>query len=54
MTEKAVKEFCRNKIADYKIPDQVVFRQRLPLTGLGKIKKGELIEEAKQEAGQGA
>jgi acyl-CoA synthetase (AMP-forming)/AMP-acid ligase II len=41
-----VKEFCRSRIADYKLPDQVVFRDSLPLSGLGKVQKSRLREDS--------
>lgn len=49
LTGEAVKQFCRGQIADFKIPDQVEFRSSMPLTGLGKIKKSALLEEAERE-----
>lgn len=43
LTEEDVKEFCRGKIADYKVPDFVVFSQMmLPRNPGGKLIKGEL------------
>ncbi len=50
LTADEVKQFCRTRIADYKIPDYVTFRDALPLSGLGKIQKSRLIEEARVEA----
>jgi acyl-CoA synthetase (AMP-forming)/AMP-acid ligase II len=44
-----VRDFCRARIADYKLPDQIAFRDSLPLSGLGKIQKSRLIEEARAE-----
>ena len=32
-------EFCRSRLADYKIPKQIVLRQELPCTPAGKIQK---------------
>lgn len=49
ITGDEVREFCRARIADYKVPDQVVFRTSLPLSGLGKIQKSRLVEEARAE-----
>jgi len=34
--------YCRNALADYKVPDKVVFYKELPMTPNGKVKKGEL------------
>ncbi|MGH7907874.1 MAG: AMP-binding protein [Candidatus Binataceae bacterium] len=47
-----VKEFCRGKLADYKIPDYIVFRESLPLAGLGKVRKIALMEESRAESGE--
>ncbi|MBN2283774.1 MAG: AMP-binding protein [Deltaproteobacteria bacterium] len=43
-TAEEIKEFCRQNLADYKVPKQVVFREQLPLTPLGKIMKSQLKE----------
>lgn len=50
VTEDEIKEFCRERLAKYKVPDQVVFRDMLPLTPLGKVHKFALYEEMKEEA----
>jgi len=39
LTEQEVKSFCRKYIASYKVPSIVEFRDELPKTGSGKIKK---------------
>jgi fatty-acyl-CoA synthase len=44
-TEEEIREYCRERLADYKIPRQVVFRQELPLTPVGKVMKARLREE---------
>ena len=44
-TEEEVKEFCRGKLAGYKIPKSVEFRTTLPMSSFGKILKRELREE---------
>ena len=41
---KDVQEFCRGKIARYKIPKYVFFIDEFPLTGSGKIQKFKLKE----------
>lgn len=46
LTADQLKEFCRSKIADYKVPDLVVFRDSLPLSGLGKVQKSRLTKES--------
>lgn len=40
--ESDVKEFCKDKIARYKIPKYVLFVEGFPLTGSGKIQKFKL------------
>ncbi|MDD3726470.1 MAG: AMP-binding protein [Candidatus Ratteibacteria bacterium] len=39
LTEKEIKKFCRQYLASYKIPTIIEFRNELPKTGTGKIKK---------------
>jgi fatty-acyl-CoA synthase len=46
MTEEEVKEFCRGKIAHYKIPYYVKFVDSYPMTASGKIQKFKLREMA--------
>lgn len=50
VTEDEIKEFCHENLANYKVPDQVVFREMLPLTPLGKVHKFALYEEMKEES----
>ena len=38
-TEDDLKAYCREHLADYKVPRQIVFRESLPLTPVGKIMK---------------
>lgn len=42
VTEEEIVEFCRGKLAKYKIPKKVVFVDSLPRTATGKILKKEL------------
>ncbi|MBN2025601.1 MAG: AMP-binding protein [Actinobacteria bacterium] len=49
VTEDEIKEFCREHLAKYKVPDQVIFREALPLTPLGKVHKFVLYEEMEGE-----
>ena len=39
LTEEEVTEFCRGKIARYKIPKYVFFVEGYPMTASGKIQK---------------
>jgi acyl-CoA synthetase (AMP-forming)/AMP-acid ligase II len=47
-TEDEIRAYCKEHMADYKVPKQIVFRQELPLTPVGKIMKAQLKEEYKK------
>jgi fatty-acyl-CoA synthase len=49
MTEEEVREFCKGKIANYKIPKYVKFVDGYPMTASGKIQKFKLREMAIKE-----
>ncbi|WP_298269156.1 AMP-binding protein [Geobacter sp.] len=49
MTEEEVREFCRGRIANYKIPRYVKFVEAYPMTASGKIQKFKLREMAIRE-----
>jgi fatty-acyl-CoA synthase len=49
MTEEEVREYCRGKIANYKIPRYVRFVDSYPMTASGKIQKFKLREMAIRE-----
>jgi len=44
LTGDELKEFCRESVADYKVPDLVRFFDAFPLTGSGKVKRRELAQ----------
>jgi len=46
LTEADVVEYCRGKIASFKIPRRVAFVDDFPMTGSGKIQKVKLRDEA--------
>ena len=46
MTDIDVVEYCRGKIAGFKIPEEVQFVKEFPLNKMGKIQKKILREEA--------
>ena len=37
--EVTMKDYIKNKVADYKVPDRIIFLDKLPMTESGKIKK---------------
>jgi fatty-acyl-CoA synthase len=39
-----LRAFCRDAVADYKVPDLVRFFDAFPLTGSGKVKRRELAQ----------
>lgn len=49
MTEEEVREFCRSKIANYKIPNYVKFVDSYPMTASGKIQKFKMRDLAIKE-----
>ncbi len=49
MTDDEVKEFCRGRIAGYKVPRYVKFVDSYPMTASGKIQKFKLREMAIRE-----
>lgn len=49
MTEDEVRDFCRDKIANYKIPKYVKFVDGYPMTASGKIQKFKMREMAIKE-----
>ena len=46
-------DFCRERIAGYKVPGAVELRDELPKTGSGKVARRRLREEAAAEVGPG-
>ncbi|WP_077621307.1 long-chain-fatty-acid--CoA ligase [Sediminibacillus massiliensis] len=47
--EDELDQFCRKRMAAYKVPRIYEFREELPKTAVGKILRRKLIEEASQE-----
>ena len=45
VTEKDVREYCRERLTGYKVPKMVEFREELPKTNVGKILRRELRDE---------
>lgn len=50
VTEKELEQFCRAKLARYKIPRQYEFRSELPKSAVGKVLRRVLVEEEKKKA----
>lgn len=44
VTAEEIKGFCQERLADFKVPRVVAFVEDFPLTGSGKIRKGELVD----------
>jgi acyl-CoA synthetase (AMP-forming)/AMP-acid ligase II len=53
LTEEDVREFCRGKIAHFKIPRYVKFVDSFPMTVTGKVQKFRMRETAIEEFGLG-
>ncbi len=53
VTESEIEEYCRSKLADYKVPKYIKFLKELPKSHMGKILKRELKEMAKKDFGSG-
>ncbi|MFP4629362.1 MAG: AMP-binding protein [Desulfohalobiaceae bacterium] len=51
-SEEEIKDFCKDTIAYYKIPQYTFFVQDFPTTASGKIQKYKLREQAMQEIGE--
>ncbi len=50
-TEEEIKKYCKQLLADYKVPRQIVFKDSLPMTPVGKIMKIKLREDF-EESGE--
>ena len=50
MTEEEIREFCRGKIAHYKVPRYVKFVDEFPMTVTGKVQKYKLREHGHRDA----
>jgi long-chain acyl-CoA synthetase len=48
LTEEDIKAWCSDKLAKFKVPTQVEFREELPKTTVGKILRRELVREHKE------
>ncbi len=50
LTQEEVKDWCRERLAKYKVPSDVEFRDELPKTTVGKILRRELVRQHKEVA----
>ena len=48
LTEAEIKEFCKERLAVYKVPTHIEFRDELPKTTVGKILRRELVRQHKE------
>jgi long-chain acyl-CoA synthetase len=53
-TEEEIKEWCKERLAKFKIPTFVEFRNELPKTTVGKILRRELVRQHKDSAKEAA
>ena len=51
LTEEGVRDFCRGRIAHYKVPRYVKFVAEFPMTVTGKVRKVEMREQSIEELG---
>ena len=48
LTEEELKEYCKDRLAPYKVPRYIEFRSELPKTTVGKILRRELVRQHKE------
>ncbi|KPL07378.1 hypothetical protein AMJ86_04580, partial [bacterium SM23_57] len=48
LTVEEIRDWCKDKMAAYKVPTQVEFRTELPKTTVGKILRRELVRQHKE------
>ena len=49
LTEDEIKDWCKERLAKYKVPTYVEFRDELPKTTVGKILRRELVRQHKEQ-----
>lgn len=49
LTEDEIKQFCKTRLAAYKVPRRIELRDSLPKTAVGKISRKELRKQALDE-----
>ncbi len=50
-TSTEILEYCRQRLAKFKVPKQVEFRTELPKTLVGKVLRRKLLEEELKRKG---
>ncbi|GMR11161.1 MAG: long-chain fatty acid--CoA ligase [Anaerolineae bacterium] len=50
-TVKEIQDWCRERLAPFKVPTHVEFRDELPKTTVGKILRRELVRQDKEQVG---
>jgi long-chain acyl-CoA synthetase len=50
LTEEEVRDWCKERLAKFKVPTHVEFRTELPKTTVGKILRRELVRQHKEQA----
>jgi long-chain acyl-CoA synthetase len=48
-TEDELKDWCKDKLARFKVPTQIEFRNELPKTTVGKVLRRELVRQHKEK-----
>jgi long-chain acyl-CoA synthetase len=48
-TEEDIKDWCKDRLAPFKIPTQVEFREELPKTMVGKVLRRELVRQDREQ-----
>jgi long-chain acyl-CoA synthetase len=51
LKDEEIIEWCKERMAKYKVPTHIEFRSELPKTTVGKILRRELVREHKEKAG---
>lgn len=51
LSDEEVKDWCKDRLAKYKIPTHIEYRQELPKTTVGKILRRELVRQHKETTG---
>jgi len=49
-TPEEITEYCKTKLAKYKVPKKIEFRKELPKSPIGKVLRRVLVEEEKKKA----